>query len=81
MEDEQTHSAEEQRYSLPYEAILPNGDRASGEDLGQVLAAARQLRIDAVAFGVSPRIGREIIVTRDDVYDGFATCLAQDGAS
>lgn len=81
MENEQTQSAEEERYLLPYEAILSNGDRASGQDLGAALAAARQLRNDAVAHGASPRIGRETIVTKNDVYDCAATNLARDGAS
>jgi hypothetical protein len=66
---------------LTYDVIL-GSDRASAEDVGGALLAARTLVDDLAQRGGSRRLLRsDVIVTRDGMYDGKLTQAARDGRS
>lgn len=63
-----------------YEVILSNGDRAERDSESGILLAARTLISEAgTHYGASRLYRRDVIITRDDVYDGKLTSRARRG--
>jgi hypothetical protein len=62
------------------EVVLSNGDRAERETEDGILYAARYIIAEAATtYGAARMLRSDVIIARDNVYDGRLTQLAREG--